>query len=78
MSNDLVGTTWQTNDSGRRFVVISADSRSVLVENLPRPGKRRRILRSALRTSNRKTGYTQIDDIDKGQDVVDEYTDKKE
>lgn len=60
MSAELVGTTWQINDSGRRFVVISVDAQYALVENLHPPARRRHILLSALRTSNRKTGYTQI------------------
>lgn len=57
--SDLVGTTWRINGSGRRFVVISVDARYALVEELHPPGRRRCILRRALRTSNLKTGYTQ-------------------
>lgn len=67
MSAELVGTIWQINDSGRRFVVLSVDALYAVVENLPRPGRRRLILRSALRTSNRKTGYTQIETIKENQ-----------
>lgn len=60
MNDDLVGATWKINDSGRRFVVVSVQAQYAVVENLNGPARRRRILRSALRTSRRKTGYTQL------------------
>lgn len=60
VSAELVGTTWQINASGRRFVVISVEAQYAVVRNVDRPFRRRRILLTALRTSNRKTGYTQI------------------
>lgn len=57
----LVGTCWRINDSKRPFIVTAVENRYAEVENLSGPLRRRRILAAALRTSNAKTGYTQID-----------------
>ena len=59
-TEQLDGSLWKVNDSGRKFVVVNTDSQYVYVENVDPPARRRRILRSALRTSKAKTGYTLI------------------
>jgi hypothetical protein len=54
----LVGTTWQVNDSKRRFTVVRVQAQYAYVKN--DQGTERRILAASLRTSGSKTGYTQL------------------
>lgn len=56
----LDGSIWQRNDNGRKFVVVQAGRSYVYVENFDWPPRRRRIRRSALRTSGTKRGYTLV------------------
>lgn len=47
------------NDTGNEFVVIDAEAQYVEVSR-PDGSFRRRLLRSSLRTSEKRSGYTQI------------------
>lgn len=59
MSDDLVGSRWRINDSGREFTVdvVSAQYAYVIRDS----GARGRILVARLITSRSPTGYTRLD-----------------
>lgn len=54
----LVGTRWRINDTGGTFVVESVHGQYAYVRR--HNGSAGRILAHAIRSSNAKTGYTQV------------------